>query len=298
MKTVILPAPGHEVLASQIALHLGAEPGVVESRRFPDGERYIRLASDVKGASVVVAASLKDPDPQLPGLLFIADTARELGAKRVGLAAPYLAYLRQDRRFHDGEAITSRTFAFVISRAFDWIATVDPHLHRYPTLGDVYSIPGVVMHAAPDLSRWIRENVERPIIIGPDSESAQWANEVASGAGAPVAILEKRRHGDREVEISAPRVDLGGYTPVLVDDIISSARTMAVAVRALAGEGEAPPICVGVHAVFANGAEETLRAAGVSRIATCNTIIHATNAIDVLPSLASAMKAAIAGQAR
>jgi len=296
MRTVVLPAPGHEVLASRLALHLSAEHGVVESRRFPDGERYIRLASDVKGASVVVAASLKDPDPQLPGLLFIADTARELGAKRVGLAVPYLAYLRQDRRFRDGEAITSRTFASALSRVFDWIATVDPHLHRYPTLGDVYSIPGVVAHAAPDLARWIRANVEDPIIIGPDSESAQWAEEVARGVAAPVTVLEKLRHGDRDVEIGPPKSDLSRHTPVLIDDIISSGKTMAEAVRVLAGKGAAPPVCVGVHAVFASGAEEALRVAGVSRVVTCNTIVHPTNAIDVLATFASTLKGQIAGK--
>jgi len=195
-----------------------------------------------------------------------------------------------------GEAITSRTFASVLSRAFDWIATVDPHLHRYPTLGDVYSIPGVVAHAAPELARWIRENVESPIIIGPDGESAQWAEEVAGAAGAPVAILEKRRHGDRDVEISPPKVDLGRHTPVLIDDIISSARTMAEAVRVLAREGAASPVCVGVHAVFAGGAEEALRAAGVSRVVTCNTIVHPTNAIDVLATFAATLKGQIAGE--
>lgn len=296
MKVVILPAPGHEALASRLARHLGAEPGVVESRRFPDGERYIRLASDVNGASVVVAASLKDPDPQLPGLLFIADTARELGAKRVGLAAPYLAYLRQDRRFQDGEAITSRTFAAVLSRAFDWIGTVDPHLHRYATLGEVYSISGVVAHAATDLARWIRENVERPIIIGPDSESEQWAAEVAKGAAAPLAVLQKRRHGDRDVEISAPKARVDGHTPVLIDDIISSAKTMAEAVRVLDRNGAASPVCVGIHAVFARGAEEALRRAGVARVVTCNTIVHPTNAIDVLAAFASSLTRPIAGE--
>lgn len=268
----------------------------METRRFPDGERYIRLATDVAGASVVVAASLRDPDAQLPGLLFIADTARELGAKRVGLAAPYLAYLRQDRRFHDGEAITSRTFATVLSRAFDWIGTVDPHLHRYESLGEVYSIPGVVGHAAPDLARWIRQNVVDPIVIGPDSESAQWAGEVARDAGCPVTVLEKRRHGDRDVEIAAPKADLARLTPVLVDDIISSATTMAEAVRVLARNGARAPICVGVHAVFAEGAEEALRSAGVSRVATCNTIAHPTNEIDVLATFASIMKETIAGR--
>ena len=295
-RTVVLPAPGHERLAAELAAHLGAEPGSVETRRFPDAERYIRIASDVDGASVIVAASMRDPDPQLPGILFIADAARELGARRVGLAAPYLAYLRQDRRFHDGEAITSRTFATVLSRTFDWIATVDPHLHRYSSLGEVYSIPAVVAHAAPDLARWIRVHVEEPIIIGPDSESAQWAEEVARGADAPVAVLEKRRQGDREVEITAPRTELGGRTPVLIDDIISSAKTMAEAARVVARAGARPPVCVGVHAVFADGAEELLRAAGITRVATCNTIFHPTNAIDVLATFASSLQGLVAGQ--
>lgn len=289
MRTTVLAAPGHEQLASELARHLGAELGRIESRRFPDGERYVRLASSVEHANVVVAASLKDPDPQLAALLFIADAARDLGAAGVGLAAPYLSYLRQDRRFQEGEAVTSRTFASALSRAFDWIATVDPHLHRYKSLSDVYSIPAAVAHAAADVARWIRANVSNPIVIGPDSESAQWAEEVGRRAGCPVAVLEKHRHGDRDVEITAPKLDFARLTPVLVDDIISSARTMAEAAGVLARAGARPPVCVGVHAVFAPGAEESLRSAGVARIATSNTILHATNAIDVLATLASAL---------
>ena len=294
MRTVVLPAPGHEQLASQLAAHLGAQSGVVESRRFPDGERYIRLGDDLDGAEVVVAASMRDPDPQLAGLLFIADAARDMGARRVGLAAPYLAYLRQDRRFREGEAITSRTFAAVLSRSFDWIGTVDPHLHRYKALEEIYSIPGVVAHAAPDLARWIREHVPNPIVIGPDIESAQWAGEVARGAACPVAVLTKERHGDRDVEVSVPDADIGARTPVLVDDIISSARTMAEAARVLRGKGARPPVCVGVHAVFGDGAEEALRSAGVAGVVTCNTILHSTNQIDVLATFATALKSQLA----
>ena len=286
MRMVLLAAPGHERLGERLAQALQVEAGVVEWRRFPDGESYIRIASPVDGASVVVAASLKDPDAQLASLLFIADAARELGARRVGLAAPYLAYLRQDRRFREGEAITSRTFADLLSRRFDWVATVDPHLHRYAELGAVYSISSVVSHAAPAIASWIRDHVADPIVVGPDSESAQWAGEVASLAGCPLTVLEKRRHGDRDVEIAAPVDAIAGHTPVLVDDIISSARTMAVAARALHEAGSVAAVCVGVHALFAPGAADSLRQAGVARVATCNTIEHETNAIDVLPGLA------------
>ena len=288
--TVVLAAPGHDRLAAALAAALDCKKAQLEWRRFPDGETYIRVMSAVSGASVVVAASLKDPDAQLASLLFIADAVRELGAARVGLAAPYLAYLRQDRRFREGEAITSRTFADVLSRRFDWIATVDPHLHRYAELGAVYSIPSVVSHAAPGMARWIRTHVPNPIVVGPDSESAQWAGEVANLAGCPVTVLEKRRHGDRDVEIAAPLDSLAGRTPVLVDDIISSARTMAVAARVIGESGPVAPVCLGVHAVFAPGALESLRQAGVARVATCNTVEHETNAIDVLPGFAADLR--------
>ena len=286
MDTVVISVPGHEALAMSLAAQLGARQVEVESRRFPDGERYVRIAGDIGGASVVVAATLRDPDPQLATLLFLADAARDLGAARVGLAAPYLAYLRQDRRFRDGEAITSRTFARVISGTFDWLVTMDPHLHRYASLGEIYSIPSAVAHAAADLSRWIRDNVDDPIVIGPDSESEQWAREVAREANAPVAVLAKTRHGDRDVEIDVVGTEVGRRTPVLVDDIISSAKTMAVAARELQRRGARPPVCIGVHAVFAAGAEELLRQAGVAGVFTTNAIPHPTNRIDVIPALA------------
>jgi ribose-phosphate pyrophosphokinase len=103
-------------------------------------------------------------------------------------------------------------------------------------------------------------------------------------------VLRKERHGDRDVEVSVPLADLRGRSPVLVDDIISSARTMAEAARSLSRAGGAAPTCVGVHAVFAEGAEETLRSAGVARVVTCNTIEHPTNGIDVLAPYAAAVR--------
>jgi len=137
-------------------------------------------------------------------LLFAADTARDLGARRIGLVAPYLAYMRQDIRFHAGEAVTSRTFAAILSRHLDWLVTVDPHLHRYHELSEIYRIPTQVVHAAPFLASWIKRNVARPLIIGPDLESEQWVSQVAADADAPFLVCEKIRSGDRHVTISIP----------------------------------------------------------------------------------------------
>lgn len=288
----VIALPGADAIADRLASALGATRTGLQSRRFPDGERYLRVLDDVRGRELLVVAALRDPDPQLPSLLFLADTLHELGASRVGLVAPYLPYMRQDARFHEGEAVTSRSIAKWIVASFDGLVTVDPHLHRVKTLGELYRVPGVVASSAGAIAAWVREHVARPHIFGPDDESEQWAAEVARGAGCAYSMLKKVRLGDREVQIALPPLERArGCTPVLVDDIISSAQTMAVAVSALHAAGFAGSVCIGVHAVFGDGAAARLQQAGAGRVASCNTLPHDSNAIDVTPALADAVMA-------
>ena len=294
MTMIILPAPGAEQAAADLAVHLQAPVGRVEARHFPDGESYLRLHDDLSGKDVVVVASLRDPDPQALRLWYLAQTARELGASRVGIVTPYLPYMRQDKRFQPGEAVTSVTFARFLSQAFDWLVTVDPHLHRRASLAEVYSIPAENVASAPAIARWVTANFTQPVIVGPDSESEQWASDVAGRVGCPFIVLAKRRLGDRSVEISVPQVEThAGRRPVLIDDIISSARTMAVAVRQVRSVFEIAPVCVGVHAVFAPDAMQLLEDAGAASVVTCNTLPHPSNGIDVMGEVAHAVRARV-----
>lgn len=296
MKTMILAAPGAQWCASGLAAGLHARLGALESRRFPDGETYLRLHEDPLGQDVIVVASLREPDPQALGLLYLAATARELGARRVGLVAPYLPYMRQDRRFQAGEAVTSRLFARFVAQAFDWVATVDPHLHRIASLAEIYSIPAVAVASAPAIARWVAASIPQPVIVGPDAESEQWAADVAARVGCPAIVLNKIRLGDRSVQITVPdAAPHAGRTPVLIDDIISSARTMAVAAARVREAFGRSPVCVGVHAVFAPEALQVLLAAGARQIVTCNTPPHETNAIDVNPEMAAGVRRLLAG---
>jgi ribose-phosphate pyrophosphokinase len=281
--------PGNDVLAGRLAAELGFELGHIETRAFPDGETYLRFLTSPEGRAVAVVCTLDHPDDKLLPLLFAAATARDLKASRVGLVSPYLAYMRQDRRFKPGEAVTSREIARLLSGAFDWLVTVDPHLHRYGSLAEIYTVPTRIVHAAPLVSRWIKANVAEPLIIGPDSESEQWVSAVAKDAGAPYSVLEKTRLGDREVVVRLRDKELEtGRTPVLVDDIISSGRTMIEAVRLLSAEGRAAPVCIAVHGLFADQADVLLADAG-ARVVTTNTVPHGTNGIDVTPLLAGAV---------
>jgi ribose-phosphate pyrophosphokinase len=285
MTPLVVAMPGNETIATDLAHSLGAEIGQLEIREFPDGESYLRFLTDPGRRTLIVVCTLARPNDKILQLIFSSATARELGATRVGLVSPYLAYMRQDRRFKPGEAVTSRQVARLLSDAFDWIVTIDPHLHRYGSLGEIYTIPTRVLHAAPMISQWVEKNIASPLIIGPDSESEQWVSAVAKNANAPFTVLEKVRRGDRDVEISVKNLDrLQGRTAVLIDDIISTGRTMIQAVRHVVQHGSAPPVCIAVHGLFSDDADRALAGLG-ARVVTCNTIPHPTNAIDVGPVL-------------
>ena len=290
MKPLLFALPGNEELTSRLSAHLAADLGSLETRRFPDGETYVRLLTEVRARSVVLVCTLDSPDDKTLRLLFAAHAARDLGAARVGLVAPYLAYMRQDKRFRSGEAITSNAYARLLSASVDWIVTIDPHLHRRSSMSEIYSIPVAVCHAASKFSDWIREHVTDAIVIGPDSESEQWVSAVADAAGAPFTTLEKTRLGDRDVEIKIQNVERWrDRRPVLVDDIISSGRTMEVAIRQLVALGFAPPVVLGVHGLFADDAFARLRAAGVAQIVSTNSVPHQSSEIDISDVLASAI---------
>ena len=174
MNSLILALPGAEVLAETLAQQLHCAASTVEAHRFPDGEVAVRLRTSVAGHRVLLVAHLDRPDDKTLALVFAADAARELGAQQVGLVAPYLPYMRQDARFREGEALTSRSFARLVGTAFDWLITVDPHLHRYPTLDALYEIPCRVVAAAPAIADWVREHVVRPHrrALGDDAQGA------------------------------------------------------------------------------------------------------------------------------
>ena len=286
---VFVPLPGNEALAENLSRLAHGELGTIDIRKFPDGETYLRFPGDLAGRSLVLVSSLADPDAKIPTLIFAARTARDLGAKKIGLVAPYLCYMRQDTRFKPGEAVTSRYFASLVSENFDWLLTLDPHLHRYASLGEIYTIPARAVHAAPLLGDWIKRHVTHPYLIGPDEESAQWVSQVAQASGAPYIVLHKQRLGDREVRIAPDGLKaLGTAVPVVIDDVISSGKTMQEAIRIAAAFSSRKPLAMAVHGIFAGGADRMLEREG-AQLVTTNSVPHASSQIDIAALLASSM---------
>jgi ribose-phosphate pyrophosphokinase len=286
MTPLVIPMPGNEALATSLARYLHGDVGALETRTFPDEETYLRFHQDPRGRSVILICTMDHPNPKFLPLIFVADNAKELGATKVSLIAPYLCYMRQDKRFHEGEALTSTSFARQLSSAFDELVTVDPHLHRHRNLAELYSIRTAVVHSAPLIAEWITRNEKRAVVIGPDAESEQWVSEVATLARAPYRVLRKERLGDTDVKITIPDLhDVKDRTPILIDDIVSSGRTMIEAARQLRGEGLSLAVCIAVHALFSQETEIALREVS-SRLVTTNSVPHATNEIDLTVSIA------------
>ncbi len=276
-------------LARRIAGAAGLASATIARHRFPDGEIKLTLPARVP-RRIVVLRSLHQPNEKLLELLLAVQTARELGARDVTLAAPYLAYMRQDCAFAPGETVSQRHVGTLLAALFDRLITVDPHLHRVAALADV--TPGadaVAVSAAPLIGRFLREHAAAPLLVGPDEESAQWVESAAAVGDCEWAVCRKERRGDRAVRIHLPAVTFSGRRVVLIDDVASTGQTLAETARAVLAAGAGRVDVAVTHALFAGDAAATLAAAGVRSVWSTDTIAHPSNAIGVAALVARAL---------
>jgi ribose-phosphate pyrophosphokinase len=282
--------------ARALAERLGLPCFPVAARRFPDGESLVRIAAG--GARAVLYRSLDDPNAKLVEVLFAAGALRDAGVGHITLVCPYLAYMRQDIAFNEGEAVSQRLVGQLLGRTFDRVVTVDPHLHRIGSLAEAIPLApedAVDLTAAPLLARALQgeTGAGATVIVGPDSESRQWAARVAEPLGARLVVGRKERHGDRSVEVTLPPgIDLGGCRVVLVDDVVSSGHTLASAARAARAAGAGSVEALTVHALYGETVARLLAAAGVDRVRSCDSVPHPSNAIGLAPLLADALDGA------
>jgi len=276
-------------LAKKIARKLKKQYSKLQVRQFPDSETYLKFNVNVKNKILMLVQSFYgNVNDCIIETLFAAETAADLGAKKIILVAPYFPYLRQDKRFSPGECISLRTIAKNIDEDFDEVYIMDPHLHREKTLKHIFKIKSHKLTANPLIVEYIKK-VKNALIIGPDVESYKWAEKVADKIGCECAILEKDRKSATEVHVKLnKKINLKNKNVIIVDDMISTGNTIIETVKLLKKLGGKKFTTICVHGIFTNNALERLRKNSLSVVA-CNTIPNKVAKIDVSGLLAKSL---------
>ena len=287
---IVIGGSSSENLANTVANQLGVTSGKLEVRRFPDGEKYLRILNEVKNEHVIVIQSMHHtPDDFLFEYLLLVDALKDLGAKRVTSFVPYFAYARQDERFKPGEALSFKTVSKLIqSVGTDEIFTIDMHQHRVVKSSEVFGIPSHNLSAMRLLADYVRKEgkLTNPLVIGPDAEAEQWAKLAAESLNAEYDVFEKKRLGDSKVEIRPRKSSAKDRDVLIVDDIISTGGTIIEASKILFSQGARRIEVACTHPILASEALSRILAIGVANVVGTDTVPCPISYVSVAPLIA------------
>ncbi|HLN51316.1 MAG: ribose-phosphate diphosphokinase [Thermoplasmata archaeon] len=271
-------------LAERISRELGNAPfGIPFTKRFPDGEMYIRVGGRLEGDDVVIVQSTRT-DEDLLELLLLEDAVREAGARRTFVVVPYFGYARQDRRFFPGEPVSARALCRHVELDADAVITVD--LHSSHTLGQ-FTKPAFEASGIPALARLLRE---RPIdiLVSPDKGGVERAKRMAQLLDRPWFALEKRRIDSDKVELSLPATgipSLAGKHVALIDDVITTGGTIVEAAKLLKRHGVGATSAACTHGLFLRDAFERIKAV-TDEVYSTDTLGNPAEKASVAPDIA------------
>jgi ribose-phosphate pyrophosphokinase len=245
---------GNDDFARNVARKMGADFVQLETKRFPDGEYYMRITepAKLKGKKVVFVSRGRTPDMSQDRLvtksLLILHKLHEIGAEKIGLFLPYMPYSRQDKEFLPGEVISVNIFRKILEEKCDLIVSVTNHDKREEGWVDskFYNIDGT--KAVIDFLK--AKKFRNPVIAAPDMTSKGNVDKIAKAIGAQMLAVSKER--DRktgEVKASCAMPDLSGKELIIFDDIVSSGNTMLKAIDLARKANAARIICIVIHAL-------------------------------------------------
>ncbi|MDJ0806796.1 MAG: ribose-phosphate diphosphokinase [Gammaproteobacteria bacterium] len=286
---LVLGFDDYEAQGRRLADALACPFEKADLHHFPDGESRVRLPAKLS-KQLIICRTLNSPNSKLIELLLAAETAREQGVDQITLVAPYLCYMRQDIAFHSGEAVSQRIIGRFFARLFDGVITTDAHLHRISQLSQ--AIPGIKavnISATPLMTGFLIDRSPDLLLVGPDSESAQWVQTIATDAGIPWLVAKKKRLGDRQVEITLPPGDYAGKKIILIDDVISTGDTLITIAQQLKQQDVVSIDALVTHALFDESAANKMQNAGIENIWSTDSITHPSNILFLGQSLAEAV---------
>lgn len=267
----LLSGTANRGLAEEIARNLGVELAKVTNSRFADGEIFVRIDENVRGADVFIVQPTNPPAENLLELLLLIDAARRASAARITCVMPYYGYSRQDRKDQPRVAIGAKLVANMIERAgADRVLGLDFHQHQ---LQGFFDEPVDHLYAAPVLvSHFKKKQLKDLVIVAPDVGSAKMARGFGKRLNATLAIIDKRRPAANVSEVVNVVGEVEGMDCIIPDDMIDTAGTVCEAARALKDLGARDIYVCATHALLSGPAIDRLKAAPITEIVVTDSI--------------------------
>jgi len=285
---LIIGGSASQKLAAKVAEDLDENLSPIETRRFPDGERYIRIKGEIPKEAVVIQSTGYPQDENLMELFLILKNLKSLGVERTRVVIPYFGYGRQERRFMSGEAVSAVIVAELLEAAgASEIYSINLHEKN---IKEFFNIPVHEISAMPLIANYIKETVDDPMIIGPDKGAHGFANEIAEILNCESDHLEKIRISPEKVETKPKKLDVDGRNVVIIDDIISTGGTIVNATKILKDLGAKKVVVGCVHPVLVEDALLKIFAAGVDDVFSTDTLRSDVSTISVAKLVAGYLK--------
>ncbi len=280
---IIVSGSASNSLSKTLAHEMGVKLANVESRRFPDDECYVRIHDNLDDEEVVLIQT-SYPDEKIIELFLLQDAVREFKVERLVTVIPYYGYARQDKKFNEGEPISAKTLAKLISLSSDSLITVDIHEEK---IIDWFDIPGKNISGMPQLGFYLK-NLNPDIIIAPDKGAQELAKIVAGVVECDWDYLEKTRIDGENVEMKAKNLSVSGKKVAIVDDIIATGGTIVRATEHMKSQGAKEVYAACTHGLFAKNSLPRLQAVCHEVIST-DTIENEASVVSVAKEVAKVL---------
>ena len=271
-KFKIFCGTANEPLCDEVCSFLGLTRGQARVTRFSDGEVYLQIQENVRGADVFLMQPTCNPvDMHLMELLLMMDALKRASARRITAVIPYFGYARQDRKDKPRVPISSKLVADLLTTAgADRALVVDLHA---PQLQGFFNIPVDHLFASPVLVDHFKKlNLPNLTVVSPDAGGVERARFFAKKMDAALAIVDKRRVDINVAEVMHVIGDVHGRTCLVIDDLIDTAGTLVKTARALRENGATQVYACASHAVLSGPAIENIAKSEITEVVVTNTI--------------------------
>jgi ribose-phosphate pyrophosphokinase len=281
----IIGGTASKSVAEDLSKELDAKLVNTISKRFPDDEFYVRILDDISGEHVIIVQTTY-PDNNTIELFLLQNAVEEAGAKEISVVIPYFGYARQDSKFQDGEPISAKALANLISLSADKVITVDPHKQH---ILDFFSTSAYSCSAVPELAKYLKDK-EINMVLAPDKGALDRAKQASEIIECEFDYMEKTRIDGETIEIKPKKLDANDKNVAIIDDIISTGGTMAKSINQLKKHGAKTVYVACTHGLFAGDAVKKLVNSGCHEIISTDTIQSDYSKVKISPCISSFFK--------